>query len=50
MEGGQGGLAHEEVVSSLKRFAKEVMPHFQADEGYAGLVFEAKKPTASTSD
>ncbi len=50
MEVGQGGLAHEEVVSSLKRFAKEVMPHFQADEGYAGLVFEAKKPTASTSD
>ena len=44
------GLAHEEVVSSLERFAKEVMPHFPADEGYTGLAFKAKKPTASTSD
>ena len=26
------GLAHEEVVSSLERFAKEVMPRFQADD------------------
>ena len=31
LEVGQGGLPHAEVVASLERFAKHVMPHFAAD-------------------